>query len=329
MAIEFSCSGCGQRYKVADGLAGRAIRCQKCETPLKIPSAAPAMAPSESPAMRGPTASARPPLQSFDTEAPAKPRPAARPPLQSFSSAPPTPTPKPTPIPSRPSPRPAPRPPVEEQVYDAEALEIEDEPELDEDLEIVEDAATDPYGVDEVYAPPRATRPAYDEADDSVGRPGRPGKGKKGKRMEYAGFWKRLCALIVDNIIFRLLSYGIGFGLGIMIGVYYSASLHRSVTPEDLAGFAPYFLILELVLWVLYFAGMNASERQGTLGKNAMGIIVTDTEGHRIGFGRAVARQFAWLLSVFTIFIGFFMVLFTGKKQALHDLLCGTLVLKK
>jgi uncharacterized RDD family membrane protein YckC len=56
---------------------------------------------------------------------------------------------------------------------------------------------------------------------------------------------------------------------------------------------------------------------------------VTDLEGRRIGFGRATGRYFAKILSSLTLFIGYLMAGFTEKKQALHDMIAGTLVLRK
>jgi type II secretory pathway pseudopilin PulG len=63
-----------------------------------------------------------------------------------------------------------------------------------------------------------------------------------------------------------------------------------------------------------------------TPGKRLCGLYVTDTGGHRLSFGRALWRNVAALLSYATLYIGFFMAGFTGRKQALHDMLAGTIV---
>jgi uncharacterized RDD family membrane protein YckC len=60
----------------------------------------------------------------------------------------------------------------------------------------------------------------------------------------------------------------------------------------------------------------------------ALGIIVTDLEGRRIGFGRATGRYFAKILSALILGIGFLMVAFTQRKQGLHDMIAGTLVVR-
>jgi len=65
---------------------------------------------------------------------------------------------------------------------------------------------------------------------------------------------------------------------------------------------------------------------QATLGKKLVGIQVTDLYGQRIGFGRALNRLLGKMLSALTLYIGFMMAGWTEKKQALHDIMAGTLV---
>jgi uncharacterized RDD family membrane protein YckC len=59
-----------------------------------------------------------------------------------------------------------------------------------------------------------------------------------------------------------------------------------------------------------------------------LGLKVTDLQGNRISFGRATGRYFGMILSTMICFIGFIMVAFTEKKQGLHDILAGALVVK-
>lgn len=83
-----------------------------------------------------------------------------------------------------------------------------------------------------------------------------------------------------------------------------------------------------MVSWI-YYSLLESSAWQATLGKKALGLEVTDLEGHRISFGRATGRFFGKILSAFILLIGFIMAGFTEKKQALHDILAGTLVIRK
>jgi uncharacterized RDD family membrane protein YckC len=74
---------------------------------------------------------------------------------------------------------------------------------------------------------------------------------------------------------------------------------------------------------------MESSERQATIGKKALGIIVTDAHGKRITFYRASGRHFGKIVSSITLGVGFVMAGFTKKKQALHDIMFDCLVVVK
>jgi uncharacterized RDD family membrane protein YckC len=60
-----------------------------------------------------------------------------------------------------------------------------------------------------------------------------------------------------------------------------------------------------------------------------MGLVVTDMNGNRISFLRATGRYFAKILSALILLIGYIIAAFTARKQALHDMLASTLVLKR
>ena len=75
---------------------------------------------------------------------------------------------------------------------------------------------------------------------------------------------------------------------------------------------------------------MESSEWQATVGKKALGLVVTDMEGRRVGFWRATGRHFAKIVTnMVPAFIGFIMAGFTEKKQALHDMIAGCLILHR
>jgi uncharacterized RDD family membrane protein YckC len=87
-------------------------------------------------------------------------------------------------------------------------------------------------------------------------------------------------------------------------------------------------LAVMIVGW-LYYALMESSVNQATLGKMALGIKVTDLDGNRISFGRATGRYFGKIVSGMILYIGFIMAGFTEKKQALHDIMASCLVVNK
>ena len=140
-----------------------------------------------------------------------------------------------------------------------------------------------------------------------------------GPALPYASFGRRLGAFAVD----ALLVYAVLFGLG-------AAALTRGWNTAAVQA-ALLVLVYPVVLgagW-LYWAGLESSGWQGTLGKRAFGLTVTDLSGARISFGRATGRYFGKLVSGMTFYLGFLMAAFTMRKQALHDLLAGTLVLQR
>jgi uncharacterized RDD family membrane protein YckC len=138
--------------------------------------------------------------------------------------------------------------------------------------------------------------------------------------MSYAGFWKRFAAAVIDAIVTTIGGLVIGFVFG-MVMVAGGAS-----DPAILNGLGN---ILGIILCWIYFAAMESAPSQGTLGKMALGIKVTDLDGNKIGFGKATGRHFGKILSGIILGIGFIMVAFTQKKQGLHDIMAGCLVVNK
>jgi uncharacterized RDD family membrane protein YckC len=141
---------------------------------------------------------------------------------------------------------------------------------------------------------------------------------------DYAGFWMRFCAAFIDGLVMFVPTFIAGFVIGFIAG----ASGIRQNTPA----WTPVALLIQVVgqsmSW-LYCAGMESSVYQATLGKLAVGIKVTDLDGGRIGFGRATGRHFGKWISGIILLIGYMMAGWTEKKQALHDMMAGTLVVRK
>jgi uncharacterized RDD family membrane protein YckC len=132
--------------------------------------------------------------------------------------------------------------------------------------------------------------------------------------ITYAGFWKRFCAVFIDGILFSILQ----FATTLIFSFYF-----RGTEAELLS------IILSQVVGWLYFAGMESSDMQGTMGKLALGIKVTDLNGRPISFGKATGRYFGKIISMIILYIGFLMAGWTEKKQALHDMMAGCLVVNK
>lgn len=153
---------------------------------------------------------------------------------------------------------------------------------------------------------------------------------------KYAGFWWRFLAIIIDGIIIGIVQWIAITPLiaAIGIGAYKAAS--GDMSEGEIIGMAGALFGAAMLTWLitiaigwLYFALMESSKLQGTVGKLALKIVVSDMEGNRISFGRATGRYFGKILSAIIIYIGFIMAGFTEKKQGLHDIIAGTLVWKK
>ena len=139
----------------------------------------------------------------------------------------------------------------------------------------------------------------------------------------YAGFWWRFLAYLIDSLI----SCAIFFPLGIIIGLVMVAS-GLDPNSEDL----PFVRLssngLSIAAGWLYFSLCESSSWQGTIGKKVLGLRVTDLDGNRISFSKATGRYFGKILSALILCIGFVMIAFTDRKQGLHDMLAGTLVVR-
>lgn len=153
---------------------------------------------------------------------------------------------------------------------------------------------------------------------------------------DYAGFWKRVGAYILDAIILYIPNMIITKMMGgdaaqdalkqAMISGAGDAHAIGAAYGEFYSTMGLAMVITSVLSW-LYFAYCESSAWQATPGKLALGIRVTDLEGKRISFLRALGRYPAKILSGIILCIGFLMVAWTQRKQGLHDMICGTLVL--
>lgn len=115
---------------------------------------------------------------------------------------------------------------------------------------------------------------------------------------------------------------------GKRLGAFFIDFLIICVANAILYAIIPAFMILFgwAIGW-MYFALLESSPKMATLGKQAVGIVVTDMNGNRITFGRATGRYFGKILSGLILCIGYLMMLWSDTKQTLHDQMAGTLVL--
>ena len=152
----------------------------------------------------------------------------------------------------------------------------------------------------------------------------------------YAGFWMRLVAFIIDAIIIGILQSFVFVPILGVLGISIFNSTPDMSDPDQVAGMVATIVaamgtvwILAMIIQILYFTFMESSKYQATVGKLALGIIVTDVNGAKLDFTKALVRNLCRIISNITMLIGYIIAGFTEKKQALHDIIAGTLVVKK
>lgn len=149
-----------------------------------------------------------------------------------------------------------------------------------------------------------------------------------GARHRYADFWRRFLAHLIDGVILTVCTMILGMFFGPNIGAL------GPIAGDDGVGLAEppaglFAIAVALSFGWLYEAILLSSSYQATVGKMALGIVVTDMEGRRLSFARATGRHFAKMVSSITFGLGYIIQPFTKNRQALHDLIAGTLVMRK
>jgi uncharacterized RDD family membrane protein YckC len=139
------------------------------------------------------------------------------------------------------------------------------------------------------------------------------------KKPGYASFGQRFLAFLLDVVIM----YGFEW---LFIFIVFCLTTLLFSNSQQFIIMTNYLFLQNLIIPTLYFALQESSAYQATFGKRIMGIKVTTLEGGRIPFGHALIRYVCKILSAIPLFGGFLMQPFTGKKQALHDMLANTLV---
>lgn len=154
----------------------------------------------------------------------------------------------------------------------------------------------------------------------------------------YAGFWMRFVAYLIDGIILSCVQFILVmpvlaiFGIGIASKAQELESGDEAAAMGFVATFMAFIVLYQIVFYVLqtlYHSLMESSKFQGSVGKLALGLKVTDVDGNKVEFGKALVRNLGKIVSGYILLIGYIMAAFTDKKQGLHDMIASTLVVKK
>lgn len=142
------------------------------------------------------------------------------------------------------------------------------------------------------------------------------------EELVYAGFWVRFFAAFLDLLV---------LGAGVILMLFSIAALiaysgRDSILHNPQAASLFYGLIIFMAL--AYYILMESGIHSATLGKRWMNIKVLDSHGNRLTVWRAAGRLLARIFSYLSLMLGFLIQPFTRRKQALHDLLAGTVVVR-
>lgn len=149
---------------------------------------------------------------------------------------------------------------------------------------------------------------------------------KTAEQVLYAGPWKRLAAGVVDAFVVPAVWYLSSF----IMGGYFRAAGNGEDLSDDTARLIKYTAwAAGFAVWWLYCILMERSASRGTVGKMLLGIAVTDSGRRRISLTRALARNLAKIVSAALLPLNWLMVAATGRKQGLHDLISGSMVVVK
>jgi len=154
-------------------------------------------------------------------------------------------------------------------------------------------------------------------------------------QLKYAGFWLRFVAYFIDDIILSAIGFVISLPFigtiifsGIAISELNEGERSKLFGVAGIVGVVLLLIITITAVGWLYYALMESSKQQATLGKMALGLKVTDREGNKVSFGRATGRYFGKILSNMIFMIGYILAGLTEKKQALHDMIADCLVIR-
>ncbi|HEY8513038.1 MAG TPA: RDD family protein [Cyclobacteriaceae bacterium] len=149
---------------------------------------------------------------------------------------------------------------------------------------------------------------------------------------DYAGFWLRVVAFVIDSIVLSVLYL-------LIIIPLYDTLIPPAAFDPDISDQGPTFLqtvlspdvstLVLIVVAILYYGVMEASRHQASLGKLALELKVTDAEGGRLSLSKSILRNASKILSTALLLLGYVAAAFTRRKQALHDVIAGAMVLKR
>jgi len=167
----------------------------------------------------------------------------------------------------------------------------------------------------------------------------------------YGGLWRRLGAAVVDYVLVAIgtVILAVVVSFFAIVGVL---STGQPLNAASLGGVSLALIVIAIVLQWLYFAGLESSSWQATIGKRFFQLVVADGHGRRISFGRATGRYapkvFPVAVTLFAVTVPLVVVVLaalvidliclvplagliplTRRRQGLQDLMAGTVVVRR
>jgi uncharacterized RDD family membrane protein YckC len=151
--------------------------------------------------------------------------------------------------------------------------------------------------------------------------------------VQYAGFWQRVVAHLLDVLPITLLVFGIAYNFLGFDDAWRTFRERGGV--RNVEAYEEYLIErniyrdIAFLIHVFYGALMESSSWQATVGKRALGIRVVSIEGKRLSFGAAFGRNIARWLSALPLGYGFLRMLWSPRKQTWHDVIAKALVTQR
>ncbi len=161
--------------------------------------------------------------------------------------------------------------------------------------------------------------PPPPQPDDPLPPPPNGGGAINSQDYEYAGFFRRFFAFIIDYVI-------VAFFMGFVAGIFdeiFGTNIVNLVTNEDL------ITIILLLALIIYHTFFESSKQQASLGKQLLRLKVVNKDAEKLSFANALGRNMGRIISNLTFGIGYLMVFFTERRQSLHDKMASTYILHK
>lgn len=141
---------------------------------------------------------------------------------------------------------------------------------------------------------------------------------QQASEIEYAGFWSRVGATLIDTIIMLIIT------IPMLIAIYGASYWENE---NFIAGPADFVIsyVLPAAVVILLWIRLSA-----TPGKMAIGATIVDARtGGKPTSSQFIIRYLGYFISTLPLLLGYIWVAFDSRKQGWHDKMAGTVVIKR